>query len=83
MTTNTINTTEYVQELSDAELEQINGGWFFLPALFKFAVKAVKVAIKISKAYGYSNSATAKSAVVQHVTKAAVGIRMNEGMAAM
>ena len=78
--TYTILQTTQVQELSDQDLEQINGGWFFLPFLVKAAVKAVKVAkiaAKIAKAYVPGNNATATSQVVQHITKAGVGIRMN------
>ncbi|MFZ9619677.1 MAG: hypothetical protein ACO289_00595 [Prochlorococcaceae cyanobacterium] len=84
MTTTNYNTAEYVQELSDAELEQINGGWFFLPFVLKAVakiVKVAKVAAKISKAYAPGNSATATSQYVQTMTKYGVGNRIGEGLA--
>jgi len=40
MTTTNYNTTEFVQELSDAELQQINGG--FVGRFFRWVAKAFR-----------------------------------------
>ncbi|MFZ9269697.1 MAG: hypothetical protein ACO23C_00470 [Prochlorococcaceae cyanobacterium] len=45
MTTTTFYQATERQELSDQDLQNVNGGWFFLAPLFKLAAKKAIVAI--------------------------------------